>query len=323
MNKVDLALLIVAYKRPNEVRKILDVAAESDIRRVYISVDGHNNQDEQKSFHSEFLSITREFAHKFENLALFLREENVGCAPAVLSSVDWVFNKETFVAILEDDCIPANAFFAFCRNSLDFLNTDASLMLSCGSQFAPKELTRGHWAKSPYALTWGWATSRAKWLELRELFHRNSEELNRENLFQVFFSRTHQENQYWNAGSRRALMGKVDVWDTILVRNLFVSHRYALLPPSSLVSNVGNDNAATHTKNSPWLHAKVSAFHLQHEAPKPNHEVDFWLRKEFFRIRPRHQITTRFTSLVDLFTQNRNRLIPKWEASSIEKEKAL
>jgi hypothetical protein len=105
---------------------------------------------------------------------------------------------------------------------------------------------------------------------------------------------------YWNAGSRRALEGFTDVWDTLLVRELIRHDLRVLLPGSNLVQNNGDEEFATHTRGEQkWTHFPVGTFNKPRIEPEFSTTLDIWLRRNLFRISKRHLISTRITWLID------------------------
>lgn len=46
------------------------------------------------------------------------RDKNLGCGLAVSSAITWFFEHVEAEIILEDDCLPTEAFFPFCAEML-------------------------------------------------------------------------------------------------------------------------------------------------------------------------------------------------------------
>ena len=243
------------------------------------------------------------------------RDANVGCAASILSSIDWFFQSETEGVILEDDCIPSRDFYTFSEDALTYLKQDSDVLLSCGTQTAPLEITQGIGFKSSYILTWGWATTATNWNEIKRILtgpKRNS--------FTSCFS-ANIERQYWKEGSRRAQEGFVDVWDTVLVNALQLNSKFAILPGINLVTNIGADSVATHTLESPWTNQATRLLANRQLNFSNNEKADFWLKKCNFGISARHLISTRLTLLKDRIFANKifdDDLITRWQRASID-----
>ena len=312
-----LAVLLIAFRRIGSMSTILDRCFEAGVKHIYVTIDlaidaeGRNNQD-------SISQLLATYQGKFDTIRIHKRDSNVGCAVSVLTGLDWIFSHETFICVLEDDCIPSADFFEFIKESKRFLDSEEDLMLVCGSQFAPGSLTKNHCVQSSLSLTWGWATTKSKWFEIRSHFFQDEkrpESLTAKHSLLNFLNPSY---NYWNAGARRAYEGFVDVWDTILVRNLYNHKQYALLPPTSLVTNIGSDAFATHTKNSEWTNLPTGVYQSVKIDPKTNAYIEIWLKKHFFKIRWRHLLTTRLTALKDTFLKSpRKPLLVRWIENQI------
>jgi len=76
--------------------------------------------------------------------------------------------------------------------------------------------------------------------------------------------------------------------------------KYTLASNCNLVTNIGVDNVSTHTKkNSIWIFFPTTHFEIRCSEIKIDYNSSDWLKKKFYGIRVRHQITTKLTRLLD------------------------
>jgi hypothetical protein len=290
-----LPVLIIAFKRHENLRKILEICKANNVPSIYISIDGPIKKEQlHLDVQKSMIDIAKNFANNNAQIKMNLREidSNVGCAVSVLSACDWIFRNENSAIILEDDCIPSSDFFEFASSSIPLISSDEKIWLSCGSQFAPLETTLDQWFLSRYALIWGWATTKAKWQQILDSIYEGNFKYNKQLSLK--------ENLYWKAGSTRAQLGHVDVWDTILVQQMISNNRYAILPKNNLVTNIGNDVHATHThQDSGQLNLSSGSFHEPLGFPKNQILIDNWLRNNVYHIKRRHVCSTRITAFRD------------------------
>lgn len=292
------AVLIVAYQRIDTVREILSRCYEAGIEHVLLSLD-YPRIDNAASIaiNQQIQALVDEFEGKFVNFSKRFFSKNVGCSANVLSACDWAFERYEFVAILEDDCLPSQGFFEYCHEATTVLMQESKILLACGTQFCPLDVTFNAPFISKYALTWGWFTSAKKWRIIREEIISRSERRS-VNLFSWDTDKV-----YWSEGARRAYEGYVDVWDTPLVSFLSSSPFWALLPSKNMVTNVGNDSIATHTASDATWTQLASNAHTANSLGNliENAQADKWLKKNFYRIRFRHLLSTRLTRFRDRF----------------------
>lgn len=299
LSREDLCVLIVGYQRPDSIEQIMRECVAAGIRRIYVSIDApKNGLTDAVERNQEIRDICSEFKANFDLISERFLDANIGCSANLLSSCDWVFENEEFVAVLEDDCIPSEAFFQFISQSLPLINLDPETLLVCGTQFVPQEIVGQAPFKSKYSLTWGWATTSDKWKLIRsEIFSSIQSNFSMKPFSMDF------EEIYWLEGARRAAQGYVDVWDTVLVNFLVSKKFFALLPNQNLVTNVGNDGVATHTgKDKKWLNEPIGRFENESIVNfQENSAADIWLKNNFYGIKFRHLFSTRVTRCEDWF----------------------
>lgn len=301
----DPAVLIIAYRRHQNLENILDICAKNLITRIYIALDGpKDGHMDGVNDYIKSKDVIRNFENRFTGQLKFLiRDYNVGCAPSVIAACEWVFGREECVIVLEDDCIPVNSFFDFSRRSLEFIISDESIWLSCGTQFVPQNFFDDSWILSKYPLNWGWTTTNTKWKLIQDCI------LNPKS--SPILRRLSVQGSYWEAGNRRASEGWVDVWDTILVHQMILRGKLAILPSTSLISNIGADHVATNTKSANSI-PKFNLGEFTDPVSRPYFSklIEKKLREEVFQIRKRHLISTRITYLKDRLTKKRNKYGP-------------
>jgi hypothetical protein len=120
---------------------------------------------------------------------------------------------------------------------LAILNDLPDVWIISGSNFFPPERSdRSSLVNFP--VTWGWATSRNKWEQMRQ-------ELLQPPTFSSL--RILSKRNFWWVGSKRAHNGYVDAWDLPLAWAMQKRSKYSLLPPVNLVSNIGYSDRASNT----------------------------------------------------------------------------
>jgi hypothetical protein len=316
----NLALLVVAFARAEGVSKIINTAVSFGISRVYISVDGAGPNQMVRAEQEKMLKIIADFENSTEvSLFLVKRELNIGCSANVLSSIDWVFEHEENVIILEDDCIPTKDFFQFVSEAISILEHDQRIWLLGGTQVLTN-LELPDVFLSKYPITWGWATTKGKWHEIRTaLLDLESKYSNYGNMGLSIV-----ENSYWRSGSRRSYSGMIDVWDIPLAMALLAKEKFCLLPSQSLVMNVGDDGFALHTNsNSSGMRKKTGVFTGIGNSVTVSESYAKELKRTQYKIRNYHLLSNKLRAVLDfLFVlvngSPRKPLVERWKNARIE-----
>ena len=123
-----IAVLVIGYRRKDNIKKILEICATNKVYRIYVALDGPK-QDSGSGL-IDNLEIQR-VIDAFERIYAgevkkFYHDSNLGCAASVLSACDWAFKTAENLIILEDDCIPTSDFFNFSK----FINLTTVKMIN-------------------------------------------------------------------------------------------------------------------------------------------------------------------------------------------------
>lgn len=301
----DLSVLLLTFERHENLLEILNTCKAAGINKIYVSQDGPRQfpNDFQKKSHKHVRDIIETFSRQNSEYIYFLpRKINRGCAANVVSSCDWVFSKENRLLVIEDDCLPSYDFFEFCDASILQMERSDVAWLACGTQFIQSESNQDSWILSDYPLIWGWATTKKNWKEISESLKNGLISVTRNPKLKE------PDKSYWRAGARRASYGFTDVWDTLLVYKMLMANKKAILPIENLVQNVGTDLHATHTKND--LGGKpmnLGVFASPLSTPKLSNFHNARLRKDFYKIKPRHLLSTKITLVSDILRSGLSR----------------
>ena len=165
MNK---AVLFVIFNRYDKAKLVFEQIRKVKPPRLYIAADGprENNKDDiincQKT-----REIIKEVDWECDVKTLF-REKNMQCGPSLTGGISWAFEYEEDLIILEDDCVPEEAFFYFCENLLDYYKDNEQIMsIAGGNSGKYKSETASYSFCSMMSGIWGWATWKRVWKNYR------------------------------------------------------------------------------------------------------------------------------------------------------------
>lgn len=205
-----------------------------------MSVDGPKSESDkinQIKIENEVIKYSQNSKTKIH---LRQHSENLGVAGGVISAIDWFFSFEEMGVILEDDLLISEGFLTFTLMGLETYKNNPRVWMVSGTQIIPdvKDHVTAVWTN--YPMIWGWGSWKEKWIEMRTSL------LRRKKI--KFINLGNKIYLYWAVGGNRALSGKVDTWDTQLAFEFNLQKKLCLLPPVNLVSNIGTDEVASHTK---------------------------------------------------------------------------
>ncbi|MEI9475034.1 MAG: glycosyltransferase family 2 protein [Deltaproteobacteria bacterium] len=174
-------------------------------------------------------------------------EINLGCRRRVSSGLAWVFQEVEEAIILEDDCVPHPTFFRFCEELLEKYRDDGRIGHIGGVNFQfGRRRTDYSYYFSRYNHIWGWASWRRAW-EQYDPDMKLWPEI-REGRWLLDFLGERRLVAYWWNTFQNVYEGKIDTWDYQWTFHCWIQSRRSILPCVNLISNIGFDTTATHTK---------------------------------------------------------------------------
>ncbi len=285
MTAADDAVLILAFNRPDHLRRLIERLREVAPSRVYLAVDGPRVD---RIVEREAVMECRALAASIDWPCIVetnFQERNLGCGLGVATAITWFFSREERGIILEDDILPDPSFFPFCTELLDRYEDDARVFAISGCNYVPPEAMGGagayRFSRVPHI--WGWATWRRSWqshalnikdwrtrLPMRALWRSSG--------------RSVAGMAYWTSTFELLARNQVDTWDGQLVLAGMAADQWTATSNVNLVENLGFGSAATHTVRRPGYLREVEAIRLPTGAVpvEIDERADAWTRRYHF-----------------------------------------
>jgi hypothetical protein len=240
---LDVPVVFIVFNRPEVTTRVFAEIARQRPRQLFIVSDGARPRREGEAQRVEQTRAITEVIDWPCEVHRNYAETNMGCKRRVSSGIDWVFSQVDRAIILEDDCLPAPAFFSFCTNMLTRYEHEQRVFAVSGSFFGTGAGTPGHYF-SRYSLMWGWATWRSRWQHYRvkPTDHYSV-------LMKTWWHRPI-VLAYWLQICRRIASGALDTWDIQWILTVWRHRALACRPNRNLVENLGFGADATHTDNA-------------------------------------------------------------------------
>jgi hypothetical protein len=297
-----VSCLLIAFSRLEGISRLLSSLNPSEIETVYLAIDGPTS-DPIRDTQAQIITAVRSYcATNSVRLVIWQRDKNFGVAKSIISAIDWFFTYEEFGIILEDDLLVGEDFVDFVVRNQHLLENDDVLLIS-GDQFDHHRQLAASRNWTTYPLIWGWATSRKKWKEMRHGIIQS-----KPRLFHKPFNKV--EN-FWRVGTLRVRSRQIDTWDIPLVYFMLQNRKLCLTPEKNLISNLGNDQFASHTGFDAFpLNLPIERLDRSVAVPEPNAQhtrnYDSFLEKNVFQIRKRHAFLYIFFVISSILGGKRN-----------------
>ena len=282
----EVPVLFIIFNRPDETKKVFDKIKEIKPKSLFIAADGPRS-----NFPNDYnkCSKTREIILKNIDwdcdVKTLFSDINLGCGYGPKSAISWFFEQVDEGIILEDDCVPDNTFFEFCKVLLEKYRYDEKISIISGSNFDREGIYSNKnedyfFSVIPY--TWGWATWKRNW-EKYDYEIKRWRKINKKKLLDNLHENI-EHKLYW-----RKIFDDIynstpqDIWDYQFFFSCFLQNQLAIIPSNNLISNIGHNFSATHTINPKSLKANIPRkpvnFPLKHpKGIKRNFEYDNYLQ---------------------------------------------
>ena len=296
--------LFIGFLRESGIIRLINSAESAGIKKIYLAIDGPRNSSE-RLVQVQLLNSAIKLAKELKvTLQIWQRDSNLGVAVSVITAIDWFFQFEERGIILEDDLDPHPDFYKFATSGLDYFESDSEVWLISGNQFFPTldQQTTNSW--STYPLIWGWATWKNRWTEMRKIISNSNIVIPKNFPLRV--------RNFLRIGRLRSSSGKVDSWAIPLAVTIHSLGKYCVLPPTNLVSNLGVDLVAVHTKHSiidasQTTQALLPNFYFSsQERTEKTRKIDAYIEKSLYGISMRHIFLPLYNPLKMLFLNFKN-----------------
>lgn len=247
---IALPILILGYKRPNQLDQLLSQLKGIRTGKIYISIDAaeEGNNEILRSV-EKCRSLALEFARSRESVFLLFHQKHQGCYAGVKAAVDWFFESESVGIILEDDLIVSRNILKLASNLVSRTLDEYSVGSISLYRASPYNLNKNLVSRptlSPYPASWGWITWADKWrLMITELpigldgIHLRFKFLQHGGI--VGYRR-------WSRIAKQLNAGELDSWAYRWLFTHWLRGWKTLVSPNNIIENDGFGKDATHTK---------------------------------------------------------------------------
>lgn len=247
---INTAVLFLVFNRLDTTKQVFEAIRQARPPRLYIAADGAraSRGDEEKKIQAVRDYVLNHIDWECEVKTLF-RDKNLGCKYAVSGAISWFFENEEMGIILEDDCLPDHSFFYFCQELLERYRHDQRISMISGiNQQFGKIRNKDSYYFSKYTHVWGWASWRNRWSGSYDVAL-NKWPAIRDGEWIADMVGHKQEARHWHNIFERVYRDEIDTWDYQWVFANFLNGRISILPNVNMISNIGFNEDATHTRD--------------------------------------------------------------------------
>lgn len=244
-SKIDVAVLILFFNRPELLKKVFEQVKIARPSRLYLFQDGAREGREDDVVNvMKCREVVADIDWECEVHTNFC-EKNNGCDPSEYLAQKWMFETEEMGIVLEDDDVPSQSFFPFCKELLEKYKYDTRINIICGmnncevSEHCPYD----YLFSTSGAIT-GWASWKRvidEWDEKIDFVYIDYAVEQFKNRYKDHFVPEKNVKRYIKHNN-----SGIAHYESIMGSNALNQSRLNIVPTRNLISNIGNVGESTH-----------------------------------------------------------------------------
>lgn len=243
--KTDIAVLLLFFNRPETFRQVFAAVKKARPSRLFLYQDGSRGPKDDAGVAACREIVSDENIDWECDVQRLYQTRNYGCDPSGFMSQQWAFSLADKVMVLEDDVVPSQSFFPFCKEMLDRYENDERIEMVTG--FNVDEVTPDvpydYFFTSLFSI-WGWASWSRVIKERTDKYELMTDDFNRHQLEMILKLRNYRHD-FMRMYRDHAESGKA-YFESIFWTNMLTNSRLAIMPTRNMINNIGATNDSTH-----------------------------------------------------------------------------
>ena len=271
--KTDIAVLLLFFTRSDTFQQVFDAVRLARPSKLLLYQDGPRGERDKAGIEACRQIVSDEHIDWECEVHRNYLDHNQGCDPSGFLSHQWAFSLADKVIVLEDDVVPSQSFFPFCKEMLDRYEHDERISMIAGfniDEVSP-DCDDSYFFTTAFSI-WGWASWRRvaqRWdpiygfirnPEAMQKLERVAKERNlRKDMLQMF--RDHSQS------------GKA-YFETIYWSDMLLHDCLAIMPQQNQINNIGLMADSTHFS----AELKTTPHRIRRLFTMKRHELTFPLK---------------------------------------------
>lgn len=272
----DVAVLFLFFARERQTAAVFEQIKKARPRKLFLYQDGPrpNRPDDAENI-NKCRKIVEDIDWDCEVHRMY-QENNFGCDPSEFISQKWMFSHVDKGIVLEDDDVPSQSFFPFCKELLDRYENDTRINIICGMNNIG-EFDNGYsYLFTRFGSIWGWAS----WKRVIDQWDPDYKWMNDPHLVEIL-SKNYANFDAWLSTCRKHKATGREHYESILAGFARTNNTLNIVPCKNLITNIGIAAESTHSVSdiNKLPRAIRRAFNMK------RHEIEFPLKNPPYLVR--------------------------------------
>jgi len=248
-SQIDVPVLMIFFCRDEQFRQVFESVKLARPSKLYLYQDGPRD-----SKPNDLIGIQKcrdivddkNIDWECEVHRLY-QDENYGCDPSGYIAQKWLFQNEEIGIVLEDDVVPAQSFFPYCKELLEKYRYDSRINMICGmNNTGTSKHTNDSYLFTKKGSIWGWAS----WRRVTDSWDKTYAWLNNPDQLSIIRPQLNRRDYHTliDVSSKHNSSGRAH-HESINAASMYLYDRLNIVPKYNMISNIGIAEESTHSTN--------------------------------------------------------------------------
>ena len=243
--KTDIAVLVLMFTRNDTLQQVFDEIRKARPSRLFLFQDGARGEKDVAGIEACRKIVSDENIDWECEVVRNYQTRNLGCMTAGFTAHRWAFTLADKVMVLEDDVVPSQSFFPFCKEMLDKYENDERVTMISGFNMDEQttDCPYDYFFTSAFSI-WGWASWRRVVSQWDEQLSFLDDPYNLNQLQQLIKARGYKSDFVRTCQLHRS--SGLPQFETIFWSHMMLNNGLAIMPSKNQINNIGATEDSAH-----------------------------------------------------------------------------
>jgi len=243
--KTDVAVLMLFFTRSDTFQQVFNEVRKARPSRLFLFQDGPRGERDLPGIEACRKIVADEEIDWECDVHRNYQDKNLGCMVAGFTSHRWAFSLAEKCMVLEDDVVPSQSFFPFCKEMLDRYADDERITMVAGfnvDEVTP-DMPYDYFFTTAFSI-WGWASWRRVVQQWDERYSFLDDTFSMHQLDALIRQRGYRSSFIKMCRDHRD-SGEPQ-FESIFWATMLFNSGMAVMPAKNMINNVGASEDSTH-----------------------------------------------------------------------------
>ena len=243
--KTDIAVLLLVFTRSNTLQQVFNEVRKARPSKLFLFQDGARGERDLAGIEACRQIVSDENIDWECEVHRNYQDQNLGCMTAGYTAHRWAFSLADKVIVLEDDVVPTQSFFPFCKEMLDRYENDERITMVSGFNMDEQtaDCPYDYFFTSAFSI-WGWASWRRVVSQWDEQLSFLDDPYNLDQLQQLIKARAYKSDFIRTCRLHRS--SGLPQFETIFWSHMMLNNGLAVMPVRNQINNIGAMEDSAH-----------------------------------------------------------------------------